>query len=149
MRDGRSCELCEAARLTTWYHEDDVCWVADCEICAVPMVVWRTHAVSPPDEVRAHMVDALGRVADTVLGAGAWYVDDVMRQIPDHFHAHARDPQWWVRRMERLQAAGRSGVRRGPGTASGAPGAPGAPSASPGAPSASPGASAEERTGGS
>ena len=32
--DGQ-CELCEAARLTTWYHEDDICWVAECEICAV------------------------------------------------------------------------------------------------------------------
>jgi hypothetical protein len=21
----------------------------------------------------------------------------VMRQIPDHFHAHGRDPNWWFR----------------------------------------------------
>ena len=34
------CELCEAAHLTTWYHDDEVCWIADCEICDVPMVVW-------------------------------------------------------------------------------------------------------------
>jgi hypothetical protein len=107
MPSGPGCELCEAARLTTWYHEDDVCWVADCEICAVPMVVWRSHAVSPPDDVRAHMVAALGRVADEVLGEGVWFLDDVMRQIPDHFHAHARDPDWWVRRMERLSEPGR------------------------------------------
>ena len=26
-------------------------------------------------------------------------VDAVMRQIPDHFHAHARDPHWWSRRF--------------------------------------------------
>jgi len=126
VRDGPGCELCEAARLTTWYHEDDVCWVADCEICAVPMVVWRSHAVSPPDEIRAHMVAALGRVADEVLGAGVWFLDDVMRQIPDHFHAHARDPNWWARRMERLSEPGRRAKPRdasdaGPG-AGGAPG---------------------------
>jgi hypothetical protein len=24
-----------------------------------------------------------------------------MRQIPDHFHAHARDHQWWYRRTGR------------------------------------------------
>ena len=42
------CELCGAARMTTWYFEDDVCWVADCEICEVPMVVWREHGTSPP-----------------------------------------------------------------------------------------------------
>ena len=99
------CELCEAARLTTWYHEDDVCWVADCEICAVPMVVWRTHATQPPPEVREHMLAQLGRVADAVLGEGTWHLDPTMRQIPDHFHAHARDPDWWFRRSSRRPRA--------------------------------------------
>jgi hypothetical protein len=95
------CELCEAARLTTWYHEDDICWVAECEICAVPMVVWRQHGTDPPAEVLDHMIAALGKAADEVLGAGVWTVDAVMRQIPDHFHAHARDPGWWMRRFGR------------------------------------------------
>lgn len=98
---GRSCELCEAARLTTWYHEDEVCWVAECEVCSVPMVVWRRHGVDPPEEFRGHMFEQLGRVADAVLGAGRWSLDPVMRQIPDHFHAHARDPDWWFRRIGR------------------------------------------------
>jgi len=22
-----------AARITPWYHEDDVCWIAECTIC--------------------------------------------------------------------------------------------------------------------
>ena len=95
---GRVCELCEEARLTTWHYEDDVCWVADCEICTVPMVVWRKHAVDPPADVLAHMVAQLGIVADRELGPGTWSLDQVMRQIPDHFHAHARDPGWWMRR---------------------------------------------------
>lgn len=73
--------------------------MADCEICAVPMVVWRRHAVDPPDEVLEHMLARLAAVADEVLGPGTWSTDTVMRQIPDHFHAHARDPDWWVRRM--------------------------------------------------
>jgi hypothetical protein len=96
---GRSCELCEAARLTAWYHEDEVCWVADCEICGVPMVVWRTHGTEPAEGDLAHMLEVLGRAADDVLGAGRWSVDRTMRQIPDHFHAHARDPGWWFRRF--------------------------------------------------
>ena len=33
-----NCDLCEAARITEWFHEDDVCWIAECEICATPMV---------------------------------------------------------------------------------------------------------------
>jgi hypothetical protein len=95
------CELCEAARLTTWHYEDDVCWVADCEICAVPMVVWRTHGTDPSPEDHEHMLAQLSRVADAVLGAGTWSLDPTMRQIPDHFHAHARDPEWWMRRLSR------------------------------------------------
>ena len=96
---GRRCELCEAARLTAWYHEDEVCWVADCEICGVPMVVWTTHGTEPPEADLSHMLEALGRAADQALGAGRWSVDRTMRQIPDHFHAHARDPDWWFRRF--------------------------------------------------
>ena len=46
-----SCPLCRAERITTWYHEDDVCWIADCEICATPMVVWRWHGTDVPADV--------------------------------------------------------------------------------------------------
>ena len=49
------CDLCEAARITPWFHEDDVCWIAECEICYVPMVVWRFHGTEPPSRPpRAH-----------------------------------------------------------------------------------------------
>ena len=82
------CDLCEAAKLTAWYHEDDVCWIAECELCAVPMVVWRWHGTQPPDEHRDNMLGHLARVADEQIGAH--YVDGNMRNIPDHFHAHAR-----------------------------------------------------------
>ncbi len=93
-----SCELCEAARITPWHHEDDVCWVADCEVCGVPMVVWRRHGPTPPDADVEHMRARLGEVATKLFGEGGFKLDEVMRQIPDHFHAHARDPDWWRRR---------------------------------------------------
>ena len=93
------CELCEAARFTTWYHEDDVCWIADCEVCDVPMVVWKRHGTQPPDEDLTHMLAELSRVAAERFGAGKFSIDRVMRQIPDHFHAHGRDPGWWERRF--------------------------------------------------
>lgn len=83
-----SCDLCEAARITPWYHSDDVCWIAECEICAVPMVVWRFHGTQPPDAHRAHMLAAIDVVASERVGE--WYLDDNMRNIPDHWHAHAR-----------------------------------------------------------
>ena len=45
--------------MTEWFHEDDVCWIAECEICAVPMVVWRFHGTEPPEEHRTHMMEHL------------------------------------------------------------------------------------------
>jgi hypothetical protein len=95
------CELCEAARITPWFHEDDVCWVADCEVCDVPMVVWKSHGPAPSDADRGHMIEQLVRVATERFGPDGFKVDDVMRQIPDHFHAHGRDPNWWSRRFSR------------------------------------------------
>jgi tryptophan synthase alpha chain len=92
------CELCEAARFTHWYSEDEVCWVADCEVCETPMVVWRGHGTEPPAEQREHMLAQLTRAAVERFGPEGWKIDGVMRQIPDHFHAHARDPEWQSRR---------------------------------------------------
>ena len=83
------CQLCDAERVTAWFYEDEVCWIADCEICFVPMVVWRQHAPAPPQETRSHMHEQLSRIANQEL-AGAHYIDDHMRRIPDHYHAHAR-----------------------------------------------------------
>ena len=93
------CELCEAARMTPWFHEDDVCWIAECEVCSVPMVVWREHGAEPPDDALAHMLTELQRVGGEQFGDEEFNIDRVMRQIPDHFHAHARDKNWWFRRF--------------------------------------------------
>ena len=92
------CELCEAARFTHWYHEDEICWVADCEVCDTPMVVWRNHGTRPVDTAIAHMVEQLEVAAILRFGPQGWAVDRTMRQIPDHFHAHVRDPHWAARR---------------------------------------------------
>ena len=83
-----TCDLCRAKRLTPWFHEDEICWIAECEICEVPMVVWRWHGTTPPGEHVAHMRDRLAEVAAAQLGE--FYVDGHMRNIPDHYHAHAR-----------------------------------------------------------
>jgi len=94
---GKICELCEAAKLTKWYFDSEICWVADCEVCDTPMVVWRQHGIDPSEADLKHMLDHLGHAADERFGEGGWAFDRVMRQIPDHFHAHARDPHWLAR----------------------------------------------------
>jgi hypothetical protein len=100
--DGKidGCELCEAARFTPWFHEDDVCWIAECEVCAIPMVVWNRHGTEPPEADVDHMLRELTRVGNEVFEGAEFTIDRVMRQIPTHFHAHARDAHWWSRRFK-------------------------------------------------
>ena len=53
------------------------------------MVVWRFHGTTPPAGHLEHMHAELGRVAGEALTVDH-YVDDNMRNIPDHYHAHGR-----------------------------------------------------------
>jgi hypothetical protein len=59
------CELCEAARITEWFHEDDECWITECEAYYVPMVVWKRHDPAPPPDVKARLHERLGEVVAT------------------------------------------------------------------------------------
>jgi hypothetical protein len=83
------CPLCEAARITHWYFADGEVWVCDCEICATPMVVWWAHGM-PDADTEARLLDRLRAVAANVYGADEFYIDGFRRNIPDHWHAHAR-----------------------------------------------------------
>jgi hypothetical protein len=84
-----NCELCDAARLTEWFYEDDDCWIAECEACMVPMVVWRVHDPDPPADVKAALHARLAAVIEQHFES-EHYVDDNLRSIPTHYHAHAR-----------------------------------------------------------
>lgn len=84
-----TCELCEAAPLTERFYEDDHCWIAECEACFVPMVVWKSHDPEPPEDVK-HMLHRLLLDVVSSVFVGDPYVDDNMRTIPGHYHAHAR-----------------------------------------------------------
>ncbi len=84
-----TCELCEAAPLTERFYEDDDCWIAECEACFVPMVVWKSHDPDPPPTVKEMLHRRLIDIAIDVFDYEP-YIDDNMRNIPDHYHAHAR-----------------------------------------------------------
>lgn len=89
--EGRAagCLLCAAEKISHWYFEDEICWVADCDSCDTVMVVWRSHGM-PTDETEAQMVEALRGVAEDEFGSGGYWIDPIMRNIPDHWHCHAR-----------------------------------------------------------
>lgn len=89
VRAADTCELCEEARLTEWFHEDDDCWIAECEACFVPMVVWRNHDAAPSEETKRMLGERLLTVV-AELFEGQVYLDDNLRSIPDHYHIHAR-----------------------------------------------------------
>jgi len=61
----KDCDLCRALKLTPWFFEDQ-----------------------PPEAHATHMRERLREVATAQLGE--FWVDGHMRNIPDHFHAHAR-----------------------------------------------------------
>jgi hypothetical protein len=83
------CPLCRAEKLSPWYLDDDLCWIAECTICTVPMVVLRAHVKEPDPATKAELHARLAGVVGEHF-TFEHYVDDDMRQIPDHYHAHAR-----------------------------------------------------------
>jgi len=87
--DQESCELCDAVPFTEWFHADDLCWVAECESCSVPMIVWRVHDPAPPADVRMTLHQRLIEVVERNFDDEVW-IDENMRSIPTHYHAHAR-----------------------------------------------------------
>ncbi len=63
------------------------------------MVVLRDHKVAVSKETKDHLIDVLTRTAATYFATMEFYIDEHMRQIPNHLHVHARvrvDP-WWRR----------------------------------------------------
>jgi hypothetical protein len=84
-----ACLLCTAERVTPWHFEDEQCWVADCLVCATPMIVWRSHGL-PEDDLERRLLTTLERVAAERYGAEGYWIDAERRRIPDHWHAHAR-----------------------------------------------------------
>jgi hypothetical protein len=89
------CELCQATPFTEWFHDDDLCWIAECDSCCVPMVVWRVHDPSPPVDVRIRLHERLTAVVASRSDAPFW-IDENMRSIPTHYHAHARQRIDWT-----------------------------------------------------
>ncbi|MCX8071310.1 MAG: hypothetical protein N3C12_02495 [Candidatus Binatia bacterium] len=100
----QACELCILVPTTRWYREYDgpvPFAILDCDSCDVPMAVLREHKATVEPWERAIIEAALRKVADELFPQG-WFFDDHMRQIPDHYHIHARPlPAWAPRRGRR------------------------------------------------
>jgi len=112
------CELCAAARFTEWFYDDEECWIAECDSCSVPMVVWRVHDPAPSPDVRARLHARLAAVVAAHF-EDEHVVDDHLRTIPSHYHAHARPRRWGAplrRRSDRSVSGDPSAVGENSGT---------------------------------
>ncbi len=83
------CDLCAALKLTPWLYEDEECWVAECMICDTPMIVWRPHGM-PDDSTERRLLERMALIADQFYDGTGWWADRHRRNIPDHWHVHAR-----------------------------------------------------------
>jgi hypothetical protein len=95
-----ACELCELREYTQQYgrfvHPFRFA-ILDCDSCDTPMAVLGEHRAVASDFERAFMSEALSIVARFRYGELAFVIDGVMRQIPDHYHIHARPIPTWAR----------------------------------------------------
>jgi len=60
------------------------------------MVVWRVHDPDPPPSVRDELHERLRHVVEGRSSDPFW-IDERLRSIPDHYHAHARRRHDWTR----------------------------------------------------
>jgi hypothetical protein len=91
------CGLCELAKITQWLYEDDTIVVILCESCEVPMAVLRDHRVTVEESLRDSIRVRLVEAASEFFDSKEFFIDETMRQIPDHLHMHARPKSrpWW------------------------------------------------------
>ena len=71
------------------FDEDELCWIAECELCATPMMISKVHNQVPTAEQLQAMTSKLRDVVSKHYGYEPW-IDPANLRIPDHYHAHAR-----------------------------------------------------------
>ncbi len=86
------CPLCTRNRQTHLYAETDLYWVADCPICAVPLVAWKLHDTQPSSVAVVRMLNALLVASFEFFEGleGTFWFDGRMVWCPGHWHVHAR-----------------------------------------------------------
>jgi hypothetical protein len=75
------CELCELKKVTKWHFECEDYVILDCDLCCVPMVVFRSHEEVPEElyeKAKAKCRELFGEV----------YFRMWRGSIPDHPHFH-------------------------------------------------------------
>lgn len=77
-----NCPLCERKKLSHWYYEDDLIWVANCTFHKVPMIILKRHSLEPNEEEWARILEVKNRLFPTLR------FRSYMGRIRDHWHDH-------------------------------------------------------------
>jgi len=76
------CELCERERITRWFSEDEVCWIAYCRHHPHQLIiVLKEHAPLPTPVEYQHIWELSKRFRPN----SGWRLP---KSILDHFHLH-------------------------------------------------------------
>jgi len=79
------CLFCPTPeKLTSWYHEDDLCIVLD-NITGGYLVILKRHTVSPTEEE----IDHIDRVVSELFGDHEIFVS--LAHVKYHWHGHIKD----------------------------------------------------------
>ncbi|MCK4358985.1 MAG: hypothetical protein KAW92_09625 [Candidatus Cloacimonetes bacterium] len=94
----KECELCKAEKLTHWYYEDDLIWIADCKTCKCPMTVLRKHHKTFTNEEKFYIIDKIMEL----FGRTAYkYIDWNMKTIKNHAHCHLRGKKYHCSKIQK------------------------------------------------
>jgi len=80
------CPLCKAEKITEWFYDSSLFWIANCATCQVPMVVLKEHRA----DVERWIIDEMIQVSKSIFDIDKFDIDFEMRQIKGHFHFHLR-----------------------------------------------------------
>jgi len=77
------CDLCEAKKITKWYYESDLMWIADCKSCGIPMCVYKVHTQHVPIMDMDLMVTRVCKIFGNKVK-----LRFQAKKILNHFHFH-------------------------------------------------------------
>lgn len=83
------CELCKREKINDVYYEDDVVWITVCKTCQCPLIVIKKHIADPTQSEKHYCINKAMKVCGRMF-RGPVLVDEKMRTIKDHWHAHLR-----------------------------------------------------------
>ena len=83
-----NCSLCEAKKLSHWFHEDERVWVAECITCHDRMLVFKKHNINLTKDDHQYAELIFSHLWPN--WQDIYRLDKNQKAIKDHPHFHLR-----------------------------------------------------------